>query len=268
MQSCPWFLLHNVDPFLAILILQLENQPWLDILDKIGVGLVIENQSETLIESFIDRILNNFDSRFGWGLRHIDGHIGECIFKEDTLSYCSCFLCNTQDPADIRVVLLLLTQLNNSIPISVEVYIGTIFVLDQKGIRFLSTFIVFNDIMLTGRPISKSQFALPESTLKHQSGESMDHLMQLPLPYKLNHPHLIEVEIVVLAEDGCFSHVLGGRDIGDHENLSGAKVEDVVVVTRSELYFLDWILHINIICEYSSISERSTVASTTKEKSN
>ena len=81
MQSCPRFLLHNVDPFLAILVLQLQNQPWLDILDKIGVGLVIEYQSETLIEPFINRVLNNFDPRFGWGLGHVYSHISESIFK-------------------------------------------------------------------------------------------------------------------------------------------------------------------------------------------
>ena len=199
MQSVSLFLLHNVDPFFAVLILQLEDQPWLDILDQIGIGLVIEDQSETLIEPFIDRVLNNFNPRFGWGLGHIDGHIGEGIFKEDALGYCSCFLCDAQDPANIRVVLLLLAQLDNPIPISVEVDIGAIFVLDQKGIGFLSPFVVFNDIMLTGSPVAESQFALPEGTFEYQCGEGMDQLVQLPLPYKLDHPHLVEVEIVVLA---------------------------------------------------------------------
>ena len=45
-------------------------------------------------------------------------------------------------------------------------------------------------------------------------------------------------------------------------------MENVIVITGSELNFLDRVLDHNILCEYSSTSKRSMVASTIKEKLN
>ena len=81
MQSRSGFLLNYVHSFFSVLVLYLKNESWFHILDQIGVSLVVEQKSESLVKSLIDGILDDFDSRFRRCFRDIDGHVGKGILK-------------------------------------------------------------------------------------------------------------------------------------------------------------------------------------------
>lgn len=71
-----------------------------------------------------------------------------------------------QHPSDIGVAFLLLSELNDSISIGVQVDVGVVLVPDEKGIGFC-LFVVFKEIMLAGSPVSKDQLTGFQGCLKN-----------------------------------------------------------------------------------------------------
>lgn len=72
----------------------------------------------------------------------------------------------------------------------------------------------------------------------------MNNLMKFFLAYVLDHPNLVEIDIVVVAEDRRFVFVLVGALFGYHQYFFCHGVEYMIVVAGSQLYSLDLCLHI------------------------
>lgn len=73
-----------------------------------------------------------------------------------------------QNPSDIGIVDLLLSQLNNAVPVCIQIDIGVVFIPYQKSIG-LCLLVALKEIVLTCTPVPKGQLARFKSCLKHQS---------------------------------------------------------------------------------------------------
>jgi hypothetical protein len=233
--------LDDVGPFLLAFVLDLEDKLRFDIFDEVRVTLLVENQLKTLIKPFIDGILDDLNARLGGSLRHIDRHIRKGILEEHALGDSPGLFCNSENPSDVRVVFLLFSHLHHSVPVGIEEVVGVVLVTDSEGIgiRGVCHFVGFDNIVLPRTPISKDQLARFQSRLEHQGRLRMHKFMQFLLPYKLDHPNLIEIMIFVMTKRGLLTHIFIAALLPNHEHIARNLMEDVVVVSRSKLYFLD-----------------------------
>lgn len=66
----------------------------------------------------------------------------------------------------------------------------------------------------------------------------MHQLIRVLLLDILNHPHLVEIFIIGIADDGTFVSILVGRFLPHHQRPPRVFVDDLVVVAHPEFYLI------------------------------
>jgi hypothetical protein len=78
-------ILNNVRSFFLACFSNIKYQLGLNVLDEVGIVTFVKDQFESLVESFVDRVLNNFYAGLGRCLWNIHCHVCEGVFEENTL---------------------------------------------------------------------------------------------------------------------------------------------------------------------------------------
>lgn len=73
--------LDYVGAFLVAFSFDIQDQLGFDVFDAVCVGLVVEDESKSLIKSLVDWILDNLNSWFRGSFRYIHRHVGKGVFK-------------------------------------------------------------------------------------------------------------------------------------------------------------------------------------------
>lgn len=116
-----------------------------------------EDQSEPLIETLVYRILDHLYSRFRRSLRDVNRHIGKGVLEQHAVSDGLCFLGDSQQPFNLLIVISLLSKLDHSILVSIEINVWLVFVSDRENIGLILK--LPNKVVLACSPVPEDQSA-------------------------------------------------------------------------------------------------------------
>lgn len=185
--------LDDMSSFLLGCFLDVENQPRFYIFNDIGVVLKVVVEFKSLVEPFVDRVLDKSFALLGRGSRDIHHHIRVGILKYDTASNSCCLLRNGERPKDLLRTWLPLPELQHPIRVSIQIATGPFLLRYHKYILIFVAFGPFNPEELSWFPVPVGEFDFLGKVLDDKGRKGMHYFIAAFFVNVLDHPYLVEV---------------------------------------------------------------------------